>query len=194
MKRLCVFCGSSPGARPEYQAAARALGDAMVERGLGLVYGGGNVGLMGTLADAVLEGGGEVIGVIPRDLVKREVGHHGITRLEVVETLFERKGRMFELSDGFVSLPGGVGTLDELFEVMTWVQLGYLSKPCALLDVDGFYDGLQGLLDRLVAERFVRPEHRDLLWVEHQPAALLDRLERYETPPPTDGGKWIDRS
>jgi len=190
MHRVCVFCGSSPGARPAYAEAARAMGRALVARGLGLVYGGGNVGLMGIVADTVLSGGGEVVGVIPRDLQEREVGHPGLTRLEVVETLFERKQRMLDESDAFVSLPGGVGTLDELFEVLTWVQLGYLAKPCGLLDVDGFYDGLNRFLDQQVEERFVRPEHRALLLRADEPAALLDQLAAWT---PADPDKWLDR-
>ena len=174
MARICIFCGSSDGAEPKYLERARHAGTGIAERGLGLVYGGASIGTMGAVANGALEAGGEVIGVIPRDLVKREVGHHGVTQLEVVETLFERKGRMLELADGFVSLPGGVGTLDELFEVLTWVQLGYLAKPCGVLDVGDFHAGLFGYLDGLVAERFVRPEHRALLIRETHPAKLLD--------------------
>jgi uncharacterized protein (TIGR00730 family) len=190
MRRVCVFCGSSPGARAAYVEAARALGRELARRGLGLVYGGGNVGLMGALADEVLAAGGEVVGVIPRALVSREVAHAGLTELEIVETLFERKGRMLELADAFVSLPGGVGTLDELFEVLTWVQLGYLAKPCGLLEVAGHYAPLLAFLDRLVTERFLRPEHRALLLVADDPEALLSRLETWRA---TTLDKWLDR-
>ncbi|MCP3983680.1 MAG: TIGR00730 family Rossman fold protein [bacterium] len=189
-RRICVFCGSSRGSEPAYAEAAQRLGEVLVGRGLGLVYGGGCVGLMGIVADAVLEGGGEVIGVIPRSLADREVAHEGLTELLVVDTMFERKQQMMERADAFVSLPGGVGTLDELFEVWTWVQLGQLAKPSGLLDVDGFYDGLVGFLDGLVERRFLRPEHRGLLIREEDPELLLDRLAGWE--PPTIG-KWLDR-
>jgi len=190
LRRIGVFCGSSRGARPAYAEMARRLGEALVRRGLGLVYGGGCVGLMGIVADTVLSGGGEVVGVIPRSLARKEVAHEGLTELLVVEGMFERKGLMMERADAFVSLPGGVGTLDELFEVWTWVQLGQLAKPSGLLDVDGFYDGLVSFLDGLVDARFLRAEHRGLLMRDDEPDRLLDRLAAW-TPPHTD--KWIDR-
>ena len=174
--RICVFCGSSPGARPAYLAAARELGELLAARGIGLVYGGASVGLMGELADAVLAAGGEAIGVIPGRLLDREIAHAGLTELHVVETMHERKALMAELSDAFVMLPGGAGTLDEFFEALTWRQLGLHSKPLALLDVDGFVGPLLALADHLVAEGFVLPEFRALLLVERDPAALLDRL------------------
>ena len=182
LRHIGVFCGSHAGASPDYAEAAGVLGQRIAARGLGLVYGGGRVGLMGTLADAVLEGGGEVIGVIPADMVEREVAHRGCTELVVVDDMFERKARMMEAADAFVSLPGGVGTLDELFEVLTWNQLGYLAKPNGLLDVNGFWEPLAALLEAAVGAGFVRTEHRDLLLRETDPDALLDRLACWEPP------------
>ncbi|MBW2245500.1 MAG: TIGR00730 family Rossman fold protein [Deltaproteobacteria bacterium] len=180
----------SRGSEPGYADAARLLGEALVRRGLGLVYGGGCVGLMGIVADTVLEGGGEVVGVIPRSLARKEIAHEGLTELLVVESMFERKQRMMDRADAFVSLPGGVGTLDELFEVWTWVQLGQLAKPSGLLDVDGFYTGLVDFLDGLVERRFLRSEHRGLLLRAEDPDDLLDQLAAWE-PPAIE--KWIDR-
>ncbi len=190
IRRVCVFCGSSPGHDPAYTAAAQRLGERLAARGQGLVYGGGDVGLMGVVANAVLEAGGEVVGVIPRALYDREVGHEGLTRLEVVDDLFARKARMLELADAFVSLPGGVGTLDELFEVLTWVQLGYVSKPSALLEVGRFWAPLLAFLDQQVEARFLRPEHRALLLTDDEPDRLLDRLEAWR---PEALDKWLDR-
>lgn len=186
--RVCVFCGSSAGARPDYAAAATALGAEIARRGLGLVYGGAKVGLMGTVADAVLAGGGDVIGVIPEALVERELAHPGLTRLEKVPTMHARKARMADLATGFIALPGGLGTLEELFEVWTWAQLGHHAKPCALLDVAGLYSGLARFLDTLVTEGFVREAHRTMLIAESDPAVLLDRMAAYR--PPTQV-KWI---
>ncbi|HEV8262993.1 MAG TPA: TIGR00730 family Rossman fold protein, partial [Burkholderiales bacterium] len=157
MRRICVFCGSNAGARSEYAEAARELAIALVERKLGIVYGGGNVGLMGVLADAALERSGEVIGVIPQSLLDKEVGHRGVTELLVVETMHERKALMNDLSDAFIALPGGFGTFDEFFEVLTWSQLGFHGKPCALLNVAGYYDRMLAMLDHAVAERLLRP-------------------------------------
>jgi uncharacterized protein (TIGR00730 family) len=174
--RVGVFCGSSPGVRPGYLAAARELGEVLAARRIGLVYGGASVGLMGELADAVLAGGGEAIGVIPGRLVDRELAHGGLTELHVVATMHERKALMAELSDAFVALPGGAGTLDEFFEALTWRQLGLHSKPLALLDVEGFFEPLLKLADHLVAEGFVLVEFRALLLVERDPATLLERL------------------
>lgn len=182
MDRLCVFCGSALGARPEYSAAARAFGGLLAERGIGLVYGGGGVGLMGVLADAALARGGEVIGVIPRSLVEREVGHRGVSELMIVEDMHERKARMTGLADAFAALPGGSGTLDELFEAFTWRQLGLHSKPIGLLDVQGYWGALLTLLDRALSEGFLRSEHRALLVVEADPARLLERLESLAGP------------
>jgi uncharacterized protein (TIGR00730 family) len=182
MRRLCVFCGSSSGSRPAYAAAARALGEALARRGLGLVTGGGRVGLMGVIADASMGAGGEVIGVIPEALAAKEVAHAGLTELRVVGSMHERKAMMAELSDGFVALPGGFGTLEEFFEVLTWAQLGLHPKPCALLNVAGFYAPLLALLDHAVAEGFVKPIHRALVLVEEEPERLLDRIRDYRPP------------
>jgi len=176
MRRICVFCGSNAGARSEYAEAARELAIALVERKLGIVYGGGNVGLMGVLADAALERGGEVIGVIPQSLLDKEVGHRGVTELLVVETMHERKALMNDLSDAFIALPGGFGTFDEFFEVLTWSQLGFHGKPCALLNVAGYYDLMLAMLDHAVAERLLRPAHRELVIADIDPLRLLQRL------------------
>ncbi|HEX4932615.1 MAG TPA: TIGR00730 family Rossman fold protein [Gemmatimonadaceae bacterium] len=187
--RVCVFCGSSPGARPEYAAAAAALGTRLAQRGMGLVYGGARVGLMGAVADAALAAGGEVIGVIPRALVEREVAHSGLADLRVVSSMHERKATMADLSDAFVALPGGIGTFEELFEVWTWGQLGLHAKPVALLDSGGYYAPLVAFLDHAVEERFIRPGHRAALLVERDIDALLDRLATW-TPLPREG-KWM---
>ncbi len=189
MRRVCVFCGSSLGSNPAYADAARRLGEALARRGLGLVYGGGSVGLMGVVADAALAAGGEVVGVIPGALERRELAHRRLTRLHVVGSMHERKARMAELSDAFVALPGGLGTLEELAEVLTWAQLGLHRKPCALLDAGGYWRPLTAFLDHAVAERFVRPEHRAMLLVEEDPEALLERLSRFR-PPAVQ--RWID--
>jgi uncharacterized protein (TIGR00730 family) len=191
LKSVCVFCGASPGARPIYREAAENLGRSLAERGLTLVYGGGAVGLMGVVADAALAAGGEVIGIIPQSLERAEIGHKGLTRLEVVDGMHARKARMAELADAFISLPGGLGTLEELFEVWTWGQLGYHAKPLGLLEVDGFYGRLTDFLDHLVAERFVREAHRAMLQVSESPAELLDRLAAWQ---PNVAPKWVDRS
>jgi uncharacterized protein (TIGR00730 family) len=190
MRRICVFCGSNAGAKPEYGEAARDLGRVLVDRGLALVYGGGKVGLMGILADAVLAGGGEVVGVIPEALMAREVGHAGLTELHVVASMHERKALMADLADGFIALPGGFGTFEEFCEVLTWSQLGFHPKPCGLLNVAGYYDPLLALFDRAVAEGFVPPPHRALVMEETDPARLLDRFAGFR-PPSTD--KWIRR-
>ena len=189
MKRLCVFCGSSAGGRPEYAAAARELGALLARHGLGLVYGGGHVGLMGVLADAVLAGGGEVIGVIPQALVDRELAHAGLTELRVVNTMHERKALMADLADGFLALPGGFGTADELFEILTWAQLGLHARPVGLLNVAGFFDPLLAWLDRTVAEGFLREQHRQLLIVGDHPEALIDAL--LADRPDVSVEKWI---
>ncbi|HEX2224649.1 MAG TPA: TIGR00730 family Rossman fold protein [Thermoanaerobaculia bacterium] len=191
MRRICVFCGSSPGASPAYAEAARELGRLLARRGLGLVYGGGNVGLMGILADAVLAEGGEVIGVIPHSLMAREVGHSGLTELRVVDTMHERKALMADLSDAFIALPGGIGTLDEWFEIWTWAQLGLHPKPCGLLDVQDYYSPLLAFLDHMVRERFLRDTHRAFVLVDTDPTLLLDRMAAHE-PPAVE--KWIDRA
>ena len=189
-ERICVFAGSSVGRRDAYAAAARDLATVAVARGYGVVYGGGRVGLMGILADAALAAGGEVIGVIPSALATKELAHRGLTRLEVVASMHERKALMAELASAFVALPGGVGTLEELFEVVTWGQLGLHRKPCGVLDVEGYWSDLGRMLDRAVEESFLRLEHRRMLMVETDPASLLDRFEAYQPP---DIRKWIDR-
>jgi len=183
MKRICVFCGSNAGARSEYAEAARALATVLAERKLGIVYGGGNVGLMGVVADAALARGGEVIGVIPQKLVDKEVAHRGVTELRIVETMHERKALMNDLSDAFLALPGGFGTLDEFFEVLTWAQLGFHGKPCALLNVAGYYDGMLAMLDHAVTERFLRPAHRELVIADTDPLRLLQRLSAFAPAP-----------
>ena len=188
MKRICVFCGSSVGNDPAYRALASELGRTLARRRVTTVFGGGRVGLMGVLADAALAEGGEVIGVIPQSLMDRELGHAGLTELHVVESMHARKALMAELSDGFVALPGGLGTLEELFEVWTWAQLGMHAKPCALLDTGGFYAPLVGFLDHLVTNGFVGAAHRAMLTVASSPDELLDRFEGY-TPPVTP--KWV---
>jgi uncharacterized protein (TIGR00730 family) len=190
MQRICVYCGSNPGARPEYAAAARELARACAERGLGLVYGGGKVGLMGVLADAARAQGSEVIGVIPRALYDQEVAHTGVSKLEVVGSMHERKARMAELADAFLALPGGLGTLEELFEVWTWTQLGFHAKPCGLLDVAGYYAPLVAFLGSSVAEGFVLPEHRAALLVGTDAGALLDGLSAWR---PVPLAKWLER-
>src|SRR5918995_228826 len=182
MTRLCVFCGSSDGARPAYVDAARAFGAELARRGIGLVYGGGSVGLMGALADTVLAAGGEVIGVIPRGLVSKELAHPGLTEQRVVTSMHERKATMAALSDGFVALPGGLGTLEETLEMLTWVQLGIHDKPVAVLNVDGYYDGLLKLLATAVREGFVRREYFDLLLFADTPVEVLDRLSTWQMP------------
>jgi uncharacterized protein (TIGR00730 family) len=186
--RLCVFLGSSPGRLPIYAAAARSFGTLLAARGIGLVYGGGSVGLMGVLADAVLAAGGEAIGVIPDALQALEVDHPRLTALHVVRTMHERKALMAELADGFIAMPGGIGTFEELFEVWTWAQLGYHNKPCGLLDVNGFYRGMAGFIDHVVAEGFLKPAQREMLLVDDKPERLLDRMLGYHETP---HDKWI---
>jgi uncharacterized protein (TIGR00730 family) len=175
-RRICVFCGSSLGARRSYELAAVSLGRHLASRNIGVVYGGGNVGLMGKLADAALEAGGDVIGVIPRALVEREVSHQGLPDLRVVRSMHERKALMADLSDAFIALPGGFGTFEEFCEVVTWTQLGLHSKPCGLLNVDGYYDALLAQFDHAAAERFVKPTHRGMVIADTDPAILVDRL------------------
>ena len=190
MKRICVFCASSPGANPRYLAVANQLGVLLAQRGVGLVYGGGSIGLMGKLADAVLAEGGEVIGVIPRALVDREVAHRGLLNLHIVGSMHERKAMMADLADAFIALPGGLGTLEEFCEILTWAQLGIHRKPCGLLNVRGYFDPLLAFLDHIVAEHFMRPEHRAMVLVEDDPERLLDALGEYEPP---ELAKWLDR-
>jgi hypothetical protein len=189
VKHICVFCGSSAGDDPRFLETARRTGALLAERGLGLVYGGATVGLMGAVADAVLAHGGHVTGVIPSRLVERELAHHGLPDLRVVASMHERKALMADLADGFVALPGGIGTLEETFEVLTWAQLGLHHKPIGILDVAGYYAPLLTFLDHAVASRFVRREHRDMLLVDPDPGRLLDRLAAHV---PVDVEKWID--
>jgi hypothetical protein len=191
ISRVLVFCGSSPGARPEYAQEADALGRLLAERGLGLVYGGARVGLMGAVADGALAAGGEVVGVIPRQLVEHEIAHTGLSELHEVTTMHERKALMAELSDAVVALPGGTGTLDELFELFTWSQLGLHQMPIGLLDVAGYWQPLLAALDHMVAERFLRAEHRQTLLVDRDGGALLDALASYRHAAPY---KWLDRT
>lgn len=175
-KAICVYCGANAGASPRYAEAARALGRALVDENIALVYGGGNVGLMGIIADEVLRLGGEVTGVIPTALVEREVGHTGLTRQFIVKDMHERKAMMAQLADGFIAMPGGMGTLEELFEMLTWSQLGIHAKPVGLLNVDGFYDSLMGFIGHASGQGFIRPQHAALMLVESDPQALLRRL------------------
>ena len=189
-KSVCVFCGSSPGARPVYLQAARAMGALLAERDLVLVYGGGRVGLMGALADAALAAGGSVTGIIPQSLALKEVAHQTLTDLRIVDTMHQRKAQMSELADCFLALPGGFGTLEELFEVVTWAQIGIHDKPCGILNVDGYFDPLLEFMDQAVAMRFIRPEHRALVLVDTEGAALLDRMQAYRSQPLD---KWMDR-
>ena len=189
MKRLCVFCGSCVGSREVYAASARRLGEVLAGRGLELVFGAGHVGMMGVLADAVLVGGGRAIGVIPQALVDKELAHAGLSELRVVATMHQRKALMEELSDGFAALPGGFGTLDELFEILTWSQLGLHRKPIGLLDVSGYWRPLLGFLEHAVNERFLRAEHLATLLVERDPGQLLDRLGSHQ---PRALDKWLD--
>jgi len=192
MKRICVFCGSSPGAKTEYAQAAKRLGSVLVERHLGLVYGGGNVGLMGQIANAVIEQGGEVIGVIPRGLLERRVALTGLSDLRVVGSMHERKAVMAELADGFIALPGGLGTLEEFFEVWTWAQLGLHQKPCGLFNICGYYTPLITFLEHLVAEGFLADAHRSMVMVQDQPEALLDQFDHYRAPV-VDKAAWALR-
>jgi uncharacterized protein (TIGR00730 family) len=190
MKAVCVYCGSAIGARPVYAEAAKAFGRALVEADLALVYGGGSVGLMGTIADEVLGLGGRAIGVIPELLMSKEVGHAGLTELHVVADMHERKKKMADLSDAFVSMPGGVGTFEELFEVYTWAQLGYHQKPVALLNVDGYYDPLIAMLRHTVEEGFMRAPFLDMLQVASDPAEMIHALRKY-VPPVAD--RWPEK-
>jgi uncharacterized protein (TIGR00730 family) len=189
MRRVCVYAGSNPGSHPDYADAARALAATLAERGIGLVYGGGKVGLMGVLADTVLAAGGEAIGVMPQALIDREIGHRGLTELRVVDSMHARKALMAELSDAFVAVPGGIGTLEELIEVYTWSQLGIHRKACGVLNVRGYYDHLAAFLDHAVTQGFLRPQHRAVLSAASEPADLLDRLAAYEPPAV---GKWLE--
>jgi uncharacterized protein (TIGR00730 family) len=191
LRHVCVFCGSNRGNQPVYLRAAQEVGQLLSQRGIGLVYGGGNVGLMGAMADACLGQGGRVVGVMPRALVEKEIAHLGLTELHVVESMHERKALMADLADAFIGLPGGYGTWEEFCEVLTWSQLGLHRKACALLNVNGFYDPLLAMANRAVEEGFLREVHRELLLADTDPVSLLDRLSGYDVPAVD---KWIDRS
>lgn len=190
IESICIFCGSSSGSNPVYSEKAVDLGNLFVEKNITLVYGGSNVGLMRVIADTMLAAGGKVVGVMPHNLIKREVAHKGLSEFHVVETMAERKAVMEKLSDAFISMPGGIGTLDELFEVMSWNQLDLITKPVALFNVEKYYDHLVAFLDHSVGQRFVKPEHRINLIVESDENILLEKIFNYE-PVKVDGGKWI---
>lgn len=190
IKSLCIYCGSSPGRLDVYAQAADSLAEAMVRRNIRLVYGGASIGIMGRVADRVLKLGGQAVGVIPKALAHKEVAHHGLTELHVTHSMHERKMLMAELSDGFIALPGGIGTLEELFEIWTWAQLGLHQKPCGLLNVAGFYNALIQFLDHVLAEQFVKNHHHALLMVESQPEALLERLVNYRS---LAAEHWLDQ-
>jgi uncharacterized protein (TIGR00730 family) len=190
MKRICVFCGSNSGTNPVYAEAAKRMGSVLVRRGIGLVYGGGRVGLMGTIADTVMAEGGEVIGIIPDALAAKEVAHHGLTELHIVGSMHERKAMMADLSDGFIAMPGGVGTFEEFCEVLTWAQLGIHLKPCGLLNVANYYGPLLALFNHAVAEGFVRPQHRSLVLESTEPEEMIELLATYRAP---HLDKWMER-
>ncbi|MBL4784118.1 MAG: TIGR00730 family Rossman fold protein [Cohaesibacteraceae bacterium] len=191
VKRICVYCGSNPGNRPAYKLAAVRLAETIVERGYELVYGGANVGIMGVIADAALAKGGKVHGVIPGALIEKEIAHQGLTRLYSVGSMAERKQKMADLSDGFVSLPGGAGTMDEMFEMWVWAQLGWNDKPSALMNVEGYYDHLLRFLDHQAKEGYVKQAHRDMLVVSDDASDILDQFENYVAP---NIGKWVEKS
>ena len=182
INRICVYCGSSPGKNPAYSIAAGSLAKVLCDRGIGLVYGGAAVGVMGAIADAVLAGGGEAIGVIPKSLAVKEVAHDKLNELHVVASMHERKAMMAELSDGFIALPGGWGTLEEIFEILTWAQLGFHHKPCGLLNIEGYYDGLIDFLENSFEQQFVNELCRPMLMKAHEPIALLDQFATYRAP------------
>ena len=191
MNSICVFCGSKFGVKPSYKSAAVEVGRLLAARKINLVYGGGNVGLMGVVADSTMESGGHVIGVIPRSMADKEVAHRGISQLHIVDSMHQRKAMMSELADGFIALPGGYGTLEELCEIVTWFQLGLHHKPCGILNVDGYFDGLLSQFDVGVSEGFIRPQHRELILSGDDPTRLIDQLLTVH-PPIMD--KWINRS
>ena len=190
MKRICVFCGSNKGAKPAYIEAAKSLGKVLVKKNIGLIYGGGKVGLMGVIADEVLASGGEVIGVIPQSLVNREVAHQNVTQMHIVNSMHERKALMADLSDGFMALPGGMGTLDEFCEILTWAQLGIHQKPCGILNVENYFTPLLAMFDHAMREGFLRDTHRALVIEATEPETLLDLLAKHQ---PQHVEKWLDR-
>jgi uncharacterized protein (TIGR00730 family) len=189
MKAICVYCGSSPGRLEDYADGARALASALVARNLGLVYGGASIGLMGLVANTVLQLGGRVVGVIPKGLARKEVMHRHLSELHVTQSMHERKTLMAELSDGFIAMPGGIGTFEEIFEIWTWAQLGIHAKPCGLLNVAGYYDALTTFLDHAATEQFLKPDQRSMLMVEQTPDVLLDRFASYQPP---SVRRWLD--
>lgn len=188
MKRICVYCGSNAGSRPEYLETAAYLGQCLADKGIGIVYGGAEVGLMGAVASSALDKGGEVIGVIP-ELFAERVKHNKLSRLHVVPTMHDRKKRMFDLSDGFMALPGGIGTIEEVFEILTWAQLGYHQKPCGILNVCGYFDRIIEFLEHSVSQMFLKKTHREMIMVDENPEGLLKQFECYK--PPTEP-KWIN--
>ncbi|MCA0455542.1 MAG: TIGR00730 family Rossman fold protein [Chloroflexi bacterium] len=190
MKQVCIFCGSYAGAQPVYMQAARAIGLSLAKREIGLVYGGGKVGLMGAIADGALEGGGQVLGIIPQSLVDRELAHKGLTELQILSSMHERKAAMAQVAEGFIALPGGFGTLDELFEIITWAQLGFHRKPVALLNVAGYFNPLLAFIDHMATEGFIKPEHRGAILVRNEVEDLLDTLVSYQPP---ELEKWIKK-
>ena len=190
MKRICVFCGSSPGKKPEFMSAAKILGYTLARKNIGLVYGGASVGTMGQIARAVLEKNGEVIGVIPKSLAEKEVALTELPDLRIVNSMHERKALMAELSDGFIALPGGLGTIEEFIEVLTWAQLGIHQKPCGVLNIDQYFDKLLFFLDHIVTLQFMEPEHRTMILVDNDPGMLLEKFKTYQ-PPMLDKTKWI---
>jgi uncharacterized protein (TIGR00730 family) len=190
LRRICVYCGSNPGSDPAHRAVAHDLGAFLARQGITVVYGGGNVGLMGAVADGALSEGGQVIGVIPRSLMEKELGHGGVTELHVVGSMHERKQLMVDLSDGFIALPGGFGTLDELFETLTWLQLSFHDKPVALLNASGFFDGLIAFIHHMSREGFLKPEHAACVLVETAAERLLERMQAFRPP---ELGKWIEK-
>lgn len=189
IEKICVYCGSSPGKNPAYADAAKGLAKELCTRDIGLVFGGGAVGIMGFVADAMLADGGEVIGVIPKALAKKEVAHYGLSELHVVSSMHERKAMMADLADGFIALPGGWGTLEEIFEMLTWAQLGFHEKPCGLLNIEGYFDGLIGFLENSFEQQFVKELYRPLLMKNDQPAELLNQFSKYKAPKVR---KWMD--
>ncbi len=189
IKKICVFCGSNSGNKPEYVQAARELGENMAASGIELVYGGGNVGIMGEIANAVLARGGKAVGVIPKTLVDKELAHRSLTELRVVSTMHERKALMSELSDAFIALPGGIGTLEEFFEVLTWAQLGFQKKPCALLNTAGYYDHLISFIGKMVSDGFLHESHRGLMVIEKNPAAVIEKIKSHK---PVCTDKWLN--
>ena len=190
MKRICVFCGSSPGSKPGYLQAAKDLGYALTEKNIGLVFGGGSIGIMGEIASAVLERGGEAIGVIPQNLLKKELAHKGLSELRVVDSMHERKAQMAEISEGFISLPGGLGTTEEFFEMLTWTQLDIHQKPCGLLNVNGYFNKLLEFIDHAIDQQFIAPENRAMLLVDENPQILIGKLESYR-PLKIDKIDWV---